>query len=135
MAGPNSLGRRADLEETELRIDSQQSVPELTPFLKARRGREGSVKYLVCVIYTYLHRFCWLRRELWPGVKSDRFFRWNWSFQHLLNGLKNRLKSRIVVLFHCVDLPAQFIVRCEHFAKRNEGSHDRDVYLNGARTA
>jgi hypothetical protein len=87
------------LEETELRIDSQQSVPELTPFLKARKGREASVKYLVCVIYTYLRRFCRLRWELWPGVKSDRFFRWNWCFQHLPNGLKNGLKSRIVAAF------------------------------------
>ena len=135
MAGPNSLGRRADWEETQLRIDSQQSVPELTPFLKARRAREGSVKYLVCVIYTYLRRPCWPSGEQRPGVKSDRFFRWNWRFQHAANSLKNSLKSRIVPLFHCVNFSAQFLVRCEHFAKPNEGSYDRDIYLNGARAA
>src|SRR6476661_4375818 len=73
--------------------------------------------------------------ELKSCVKSDRLFRWDWCFQHLANSLKNGLKSRIVALLHCVNFSAQFFVCDEHFAKPNEGSHDRDVYLNGSRTA
>jgi len=30
---------------------------------------------------------------------------------------------------------AQLFMRGKHFAKTNESSHNRDVYLNGARTA
>ncbi len=73
--------------------------------------------------------------KLQTCVKSDRFFRWNGCFQHAANGIKNSLKSCIVTLFHGVNFSAQFFVCCEHFAKTNEGSHDRDVYLHGARTA
>jgi len=51
MAGPNSLGRRADLEETELRIDSQQSVPELKDFLKDKSGLKTAIKALFALSY------------------------------------------------------------------------------------
>ena len=68
-------------------------------------------------------------------MKSDRFFRRNWRFEHLANSLKNSLKSRVVTLFHYVNFSAQFFMRCEHFAQPNEGSHDRDIHLNGARAA
>jgi hypothetical protein len=46
MAKPNALGRRADLEVTELRIDSQESVPELSDFLKGQNARGESIKAL-----------------------------------------------------------------------------------------
>jgi hypothetical protein len=38
MEKPNLLGRRADLEVAELRIDRQESVLDSKPFLKARKG-------------------------------------------------------------------------------------------------
>jgi hypothetical protein len=37
-------------EETELRIDSQQSVLDLLLFLKGRRRRLGCVKHLFCAV-------------------------------------------------------------------------------------
>jgi hypothetical protein len=67
-------------------------------------------------------------------VKSDGFFRWNRCFQHLANRLKKRPEISHRNAFPLCQFSAQFLVRCEHFTKAHEGSQDRDVYLNGART-
>src|SRR5690348_15623 len=53
MTGPNLLGRRADWEVTELRIDSQQSLPESGDFLKSWNSDQELIKYLFT--YTYGH--------------------------------------------------------------------------------
>jgi hypothetical protein len=51
MAGPNLLGRRADLEVTELRIDSQLSVPEPGDFLKSKNANRITLRSLFTVLY------------------------------------------------------------------------------------
>lgn len=103
MAGPNSLGRRADFEEAVHRIDSHISIAERSDILKARRGNRESVRYLFCVVYTSVGRLCGLRRRLRPGVKSNMFFRWIRRFEHLRNRVKHRLKSGVVALIHRVN--------------------------------
>lgn len=51
MAGPNLLGRRADLEVTEQRIDSQFSVPEAGDFLKGKNDDNLMIKALFLIAY------------------------------------------------------------------------------------
>jgi hypothetical protein len=53
MTGPNLLGRRADLEVTELRIDSQQSVPERVDFLKDKYDGDMKIKALFAFVYRH----------------------------------------------------------------------------------
>src|SRR5690348_6334839 len=51
MAGPNSLGRRADLEVTKLRIDSRFSVAEMAAILKSRDALRSRLTALFSVTY------------------------------------------------------------------------------------
>jgi hypothetical protein len=47
------LGRRADWEETEQRIDIPLSVPELNEFLKSRCTRTALIKAVFALVYGY----------------------------------------------------------------------------------
>jgi hypothetical protein len=51
MAGPNLLGRRADLEVTGQRIDSHFSVPETDDFLKGKNVENVKIKSLFLIAY------------------------------------------------------------------------------------
>jgi hypothetical protein len=51
MAGPNVLGRRADLEVTGQRIDSHFSVPETGNFLKGKSAANLMIKALFLIAY------------------------------------------------------------------------------------
>jgi hypothetical protein len=54
MAGPNLLGRRADLEVTGQRIDSHFSVPETDDFLKGKNLENVEIKSLFLIVYEKL---------------------------------------------------------------------------------
>src|SRR5690348_6325024 len=79
MAGPNLLGRRADLEVTGQRIDSQFSVPEAGDFLKRKNADNLMIKALFLIAYAYFTErpekqkrrlrkrlFCFLNSKLLP---------------------------------------------------------------------
>ena len=58
MTGPNLLGRRADLEVTELRIDSHSSVPERHDFLKSKDACHATIKAVFIVCYREMTELC-----------------------------------------------------------------------------
>jgi hypothetical protein len=48
--GPRLLGRRADLEETEQRIDSHKIVPDSRDYLKRQKRCFAQISYLFTLV-------------------------------------------------------------------------------------
>jgi hypothetical protein len=69
MAGPNTWPT-CRLEETEQRIDSQLSVPELGEFLKGECTRSAPVKTVFALVYGVLS----VRRRNEKGAQHGAFF-------------------------------------------------------------
>ena len=49
-----------------------------------------------------------------------------------MDGLKDGLESRVVILFQCVEFSCEFYIADQHLSQAHKGSHDFDVDLNGS---
>ncbi len=67
-------------------------------------------------------------------MKSDLPFGRNWGLQHLAKCGENGVEFRVVSLLHLSDFSAQILMSGEHGTKLEKGTHDGDVYLDGAIT-
>jgi len=69
--------------------------------------------------------------QFWREIRSAFSREWGASNIRRMASKSSEILHHNV--FYRVNFSAQLFVRREHFAKPNKGSHDRDVYLHGAR--